>query len=334
MNAFVMLAQESTIWRPFQAVLEWAGNPSNMASLIVTGVAIVAAVVITTVVARRVTRPIADELKRHKARRTIAYLTQFAALVIVAIAWASRLNLQLWIGLLSVGLALALQNAILCLAGWLYITLRRPYDIGDRIQAGKLIGDVIDVRLFHTYVLEVGNWVDADQSTGRVAYLPNSVVFTQPIFNYTQGFPYIWNEIPILVTFESDWQRARGILEGIARQESRDMSEKVAKLISRMRRDYPIRYEHLAPIVYTSIKDSGVLLTIRYLTEARERRRTAAELYELILQAFAGEPNINFAYPTWRMVQTDGSPAAAAPPGAGSAEPQAESGEEGGDGLA
>lgn len=292
---------------PIAVVVDWA--VAHSAPLIVTGIALVAAVVVSTLVARRVTRPISDEVKRHKTRRTIAYLAQAIALVIIAVAWAGTLNIQLWIGLLSVGLALALQNAILCLAGWAYVTLRRPYDIGDRIQAGTLIGDVIDVRLFHTYLLEVGNWVDADQSTGRVVHLPNSVVFTQPIQNYTQGFPYIWHEIPILLTFESDWRRAKAILEALVQEESRDMSPQVARLIGRMKRNYPIRYEHLSPIVYTRIKDSGVLLTIRYLTEARKRRETAAELHELILDAFAAEPHVEFAYPTYRMFRANEAPA-------------------------
>jgi small-conductance mechanosensitive channel len=147
----------------------------------------------------------------------------------------------------------------------------------------------------------VGNWVDADQSAGRVVHLPNSVVFTQHLYNYTQGFPFIWNELPILVTFESDWRRAKGILQRLASEQARDMGTRVAEFIRRMKHDYPIRYENLTPIVYTAVRDSGVLLTIRYLTEVRARRKTAMDLYEGVLAAFADEPQIEFAYPTYRM---------------------------------
>jgi len=298
---------------PFAVVLQWAGE--NAAPLTITAVAIVAAIFVATLVARRVTRPISDEVRRHKARRTIAYVAEFLALLVIALVWAGQLNWQLWFGLVSVGLALALQRAILCLAGWAHITLRHPYEIGDRIQVGALIGDVIDVRLFHTYLLEVGNWVDADQSTGRVVHMPNSVVYTQPVYNYTQGFPYIWNEIPVLITFESDWRRAKALLEAMVHDESRDITEEVSRFISRMRRDYPIRYHNLTPIVYTSVRDSGVLLTMRYLTNVRERRKTAAELHELILDAFAREPQVTFAYPTYRMFRGTGL----APAGPGTA---------------
>ncbi|NIA22027.1 MAG: mechanosensitive ion channel [Anaerolineaceae bacterium] len=284
---------------PLISIWDWVIR--NKPLLIVTGVAVLLAFVVSTIVARWVTRGVADEVRRHKARRTIAYLTQLGAMAVVLVTWAGKFNLSLLIGLASVGLALALQNVILCLAGWAKIVLRRPFDIGDRIQAGQHIGDVIDISLLHTYILEVGNWVDADQSTGRVAYIPNSVVFTQTVFNYTQGFPYIWHELPILVTFESDWRRARMILEDLAARHSSDMVDKVRTLIQRMKRNYPIRYAHLHPIVYTSVRDSGVLLTVRYLTEARERRQSETELCEEILEAFAKEPSINFAYPTYRM---------------------------------
>jgi len=279
----------------------WNWVIENKLPLVVTGVTVLLAFIVSTIVARWATRGVADEVRRHKARRTIAYMTQLVALVIVVVAWARAFDLPLLIGLVSVGLALALQNVILCLAGWVKIVFRRPFDIGDRIQAGQHIGDVIDISLLHTYILEVGNWVDADQSTGRVAYIPNSVVFTQTVFNYTQGFPYIWHELPILVTFESDWRRAKMILEDLVTRQSSDMVDKVRTLIQRMKRNYPIRYAHLHPIVYTSVRDSGVLLTVRYLAEARERRQSEADLCEEILDAFAKEPSINFAYPTYRM---------------------------------
>lgn len=291
----------------------WARD--NMVPLVITGSAVVIAVLVATVLARAVTRGISDEVRRHKTRRAMAYIAQFLALAIIGITWASVLNWQLWAGLVSVGLALALQNVILCFAGWVYLTLRRPYDIGDRIQVGALIGDVLDIRLFHTYVLEIGNWVDADQSTGRVVHLPNRVLFTQPISNYTQGFPYIWNELPIMITFESNWQRAKQILTDLVEQQARDISEEVRRFISRMKRDYPIRYAHLTPIIYTSIRDSGVLLTIRYLTNVRARRSTAAKLYEGILDAFNKEPNVTFAYPTYRMFRGTGlAPDVGGPP--------------------
>ena len=101
------------------------------------------------------------------------------------------------------------------MVGWCFILIRQPFKVGDRIQIGKVAGDVIDIRFFNFQLNEIGNWVDADQSTGRIIHIPNGIVFTEPQANYTAGFQYIWNEIPVLVTFESDWKKAKQLLTDI-----------------------------------------------------------------------------------------------------------------------
>jgi small-conductance mechanosensitive channel len=285
------------------AALSWFER--NREPLIITGVAVVLAFYVSTFVARKLTRQIADDVARYKATRTIGYIVQFLALAVIGATWAKELNVTLWIGLAAAGVTLALQTVILGIAGWIHITLRRPFDIGDRIQIGKVVGDVLDIRLSHTCVLEVGNWVAADQSTGRLAFIPNSFVFTESVFNYTQGFSYIWNELPILVTAGSDWRLAQKLLQDIAAQETHDLVPKAHQEISRAKSLYPILYEHLTPTVYVAIESTGVLLTLRYLTEVRARRQAAAALTARILDVFAREPTVKLAFP--------GAPQSAAP---------------------
>jgi small-conductance mechanosensitive channel len=267
--------------------------------LIISAVAVALAFYVSTFLARKLTRQIVDSVARYKAVRTIGYMAQFLALAVIAVTWVSigKLNLQLWIGLASAGLTLALQNVILGFAGWVHIALRRPYDIGDRIQVGKVIGDVLDIRISHTCVLEVGNWVAADQSTGRLAFIPNSFIFTESVFNYTQGFSYIWNELPIHLAPGSDWRRARKMLEEIAGQGVNEIVAKAHEEISRAKSQYPILYEHLTPTVYLSLEPTGILLTLRYLTEVRSRRQTAAALTERILDEYGREPTVKLAFP-------------------------------------
>jgi small-conductance mechanosensitive channel len=301
------------------AALSWVER--NREPLIITAVVAVLAFYVSTFLARKLTRQIADDVVRYKATRTIGYMVQFLALAIIGATWASRLNLQLWIGLAAAGLTLALQTVILGFAGWVHITLRRPYDIGDRIQIGKVVGDVLDIRISHTCVLEVGNWVAADQSTGRLSFIPNSFVFTEPVFNYTQGFSYIWNELPVLVAPGSDWRLARKLLQEIAAQEMHDLVPKAHAEISRAKSLYPILYEHLTPAVYLSMEPSGVLLTLRYLTEVRARRQTAAALTERILDVFGREPTVKLAFPGAAQAAAT---AAGLTPTAGSAAPPAQ----------
>ena len=161
---------------------------------------------------------------------------------------------------------------------------------------------MIDIRFFQTTLLEIGNWVNADQSTGRIVHIPNSAVFKQENFNYSHGFEFIWNELKILITFESDWKRAEEIMLEHAAQEAEEKEKTVREKIDHMTKRYMIHYSQLTPIVYVDIKDSGVELTLRYLTEARKRRTTQDIFCRAILDDFEKEENVNFAYPTYRIV--------------------------------
>ena len=205
------------------------------------------------------------------------------------------------ISVVGAGIALALHDVILSLAGWVSIVVRRPYQTGDRIQMGNTKGDVIDISAFHTVMMEVGNWVDADQSTGRVVICPNNIIFREPVFNYTRGFEFIWNEIVITVTFESNWQKAEQIMFFVAQEKAEEIKSEAAEKIRRMSRNYAIHYKYLTPIVYTSIADSGVKLTLRYLSNVRMRRGTTSDISRKILDAFVTESDIDFAYETYRI---------------------------------
>ena len=201
------------------------------------------------------------------------------------------------------------------LAGWLFLVWRRPFNVGDRIQIGEHRGDVIDVRIFQFTIMEIGNWVDADQSTGRIIHVPNGKIFREAQANYTQAFHYIWNEIPVLVTFESDWRKAKGILLKVATDKALHLSIEAQEQIRRAARQFMIFYTHLTPIVYTSVADSGVLLTIRYMCEPTRRRTSAEDIWETVLTEFAAHDDIDFAYPTTRFYgnPVEGKPGARAP---------------------
>ncbi|MCK4258936.1 MAG: mechanosensitive ion channel [Halanaerobiales bacterium] len=170
------------------------------------------------------------------------------------------------------------------------------------IQIGDVPGDVIDIRIFAFSIMEIGNWMDADQSTGRIMHIPNSKVLNSNIANFTTGFEYIWNEIPVLVTFESDWEEAKKILLAIANHHTAHLSETVRKRIRQASNKYMIiSWKNLTPYVFTSVKEDGILLTIRYLCEPHKRRNSEELIWEDILREFAKVEDIDFAYPTYRI---------------------------------
>lgn len=244
-----------------------------------------------------------DDAKiRYQWSKTSAYVAFFVAILAISQIWLEAIRqIGTFLGLLSAGLAIALRDVVANLAGWAFVLWRRPFELGDRIEIGETRGDVVDVRIFQFTMLEVGNWVGADQSTGRVVHVPNSKVFTEPVANYTVEFPYIWNEVPVLVTFESDWRKARRILETVVDEVAGEVVEEARNAVRRASRKYLIHYRHVTPIVYTSVQESGVLLTVRYICGARSRRGTEEGIWEKVLDAFDAEPDIDFAYPTRRV---------------------------------
>jgi len=254
-------------------------------------------------------RNVTEIQARHKLRRGVFWSMVGLFLVCGALIWAHKIqNLGVFLGIIGAGVALSLQETLLCLAGWALIIINKPFDIGDRIEIDGRKGDVIDIRLFQTFLLEVGNWVHGEQSTGRMISVPNSMIYRGVCFNYTKGFPFLWNEIRTAVTFESDWQRAKEIILAQAAIEASKIEEQVGRQIQKMQQQYAIYYHHLTPIVYTEIIENGVALTLRYLVPVRSRRSSTDKTSESILKALMAEPNIDFAYPTMRIFRNSESP--------------------------
>lgn len=269
--------------------------------LIASGAVLVALILVRWLVLRVVHRYLDEAETWYRARKIATYTTTVVVLITLSWIWLEAFdNLTTYLGLVSAGIAIALSDLLKNMAGWLYILTRRPFRVGDRIEVAGSKGDVIDVRLFRFSLMEIGNWVHADQSTGRMIHVPNGVVFTSSVANYTEGFAFIWHEIPVLVTFESNWEKGERILLELLRANTVDVQSHVGRRLRETARQYQIKIGTLTPIVYVTVQDSGVLLTGRFLVAARERRGAEQRVWRALLTAFAAEPDVDLAYPTVR----------------------------------
>lgn len=242
----------------------------------------------------------------YKIKKSINYFFSILNLLLIGFLWIDQFKyMSTFLGLFSAGLAISLKDIISNIAGWMFLLWRKPFSVGDRIQIGTTAGDVIDIRLFHFTLMEIGNWVEDEQSTGRVVHIPNHKIITEPLANYGMGFQYIWNEISVLLTFESNWKKAKLILRKVAEKHAEHLSVEAEQKVRQAARRYMIMYNHLTPIVYVSVKDSGIQLTMRYLCEPRRRRITIDEIWEDILQEFEFYNDISFAYNTQRIVMDE-----------------------------
>ena len=248
-----------------------------------------------------IAKNVKDPKTVYNSKRIIGYGYAFLLIILLGSVWITGFgSIGAYLGIASAGIAIALHESIANIAGWFFILWRKPFVIGDRIQIGDTKGDVIDLRLFQFSLVEIGNWVEAEQSTGRIIHIPTSQVMKERTANYHGGFNYIWNEIHVLVTFESNWKKTREILEKIAKEKIESSSRQAEIQLRQAAERYMIHFSKLTPAVYMSARDSGVLFSIRYMINPRERRDSEQGLWEVILGEFEKHPDIELAYPTTR----------------------------------
>ena len=293
------------------SLIELIGQYSGISQNVIVNLLKTFSVILIIWILKRLSVGITDRVavnseKIYNYRKMTNRVIWTLGIIIIADIWLEGLSsLATYLGLLSAGIAIALKDPITDIAGWFFITWRAPFEITHRIEIGRFKGDVIDIRIFKFTILEIGGWVGGDQPTGRVVHIPNSVVFSESLANYTVGFNFIWDELKVLVTFESDWRKAKAILNSIILKQTSKASENAAKEIQQTTRKFLIRVSQTRPIVVTSVESSGILLTVRYLVRPYRRRLFSELLWEDILDAFCKEQDIQFAYPTIRYYKND-----------------------------
>lgn len=243
-----------------------------------------------------------DVRTRYQWQKVSTYVATIVSVILLGPIWLKSFqSFVTYFGLLTAGVAIALRDPLSNLAGWSFIVWRRPFNVGDRIEIDGYAGDVVDIRLFEFSLAEIRNWIDADQSTGRILHVPNSKVLTNTLANFSQGIPYVWHEIPVLITFESDWKKAKQILLDIAEEHTSHLADSAKQELRQTSRKYMLIYKTLTPTVYINVQASGVMLTIRCLSDPRRRRSITHEIWEDILDTFDKHDDIEFAYPTQRL---------------------------------
>ena len=293
-------------------------SPGTALNLLETVVVVVVLWGLRALVLALVRRRSPDDVRRlYSWRKGTTYVAVALAALVLARVWLGGLGgLGTFLGLLTAGVAIALRDPLVNLAGWAFILWRRPFSPGDRVTVHDHSGDVIDQRLFQFTLLQTGTVTGAGQSTGRIVHVPNGWVFVHPVVNHTGAFAYVWHEVPVVVTFESDWRAAKTALLEIAHTVTDSLSADAERTLRRAARDYFIFYSKLTPTVYTSVVGEGVQLTIRFLVEPRRVRGSEQDVWEAVLDRFAGHDDIDLAYPTTRMFYNvaEGKPGAGGPP--------------------
>jgi small-conductance mechanosensitive channel len=246
---------------------------------------------------------IKDQTHMHTLRMLVRDAFFLASAVIVLVIWLDiGGHFTIAVGVLGAGIAFASQEVIGSFAGYLNVVTGSLYRIGDRVRIGNVVGDVMDISVLRTTVMEIGEWVKADQYTGRIVTVANRAVFADPVYNYTQHWHYLWDEIMIPVTYASDWRRAGEIMLEHGQAYSVHLQAEAQAGLRKMVDHYLVHDTPVEPALYIVMTDNWVEMTLRYVVDARERRKVKGQLHQELLQHFESEPNITVASATFEIV--------------------------------
>ena len=231
---------------------------------------------------------------------------------LVSIWFDDPTRLATALGLITAGLAFALQRVVTAVAGYIVILRGKTFSVGDRIVMGGVRGDVIALTFTQTTIMEMGQpppvqnadpamWVRARQYTGRLVTITNAKIFDEPVFNYTRDFPYLWEELVVPISYTADRRRAEEILLEVARKHTVEVGELGQETLNEMRRRYFMESASTEPRVYWRITDNWVELTVRFVTKEHGVRDVKDQMSRDILQAL-DEAGIGIASATFEIV--------------------------------
>jgi small-conductance mechanosensitive channel len=258
----------------FEAVI-----PRILTSLAV----IVAGIVMALLIERAVSSKIEGDYERFYVRKFIRYGATAVVFIILLIVWQPfGSGVATALGLAAAGVTFAMQEVIGAFAGWFNITLGRIFKVGDRIEMAGVSGDVIDITPLRTKLMEIGSatdessWVKGRQHTGRMVAISNKATFTDPVFNFSSFFDFIWEEIRVLIPYHEDRDVASAILAEEA-EELSDVDEALTQM-NELRKRFPVPSTELVPRVFASLGDAGVVLAARFIVPTRTARSVKDQL--------------------------------------------------------
>lgn len=234
---------------------------------------------------RRIMKKRIDNVNyRYKAQKGVEIVGYILiiSLIVVSFTMGSIKDYTIIIGLFTAGITFTLQELILSIAGSFYIFFVRVYKPGDRIEINGIKGDVIDIDSVYTTIMEIGEWVSNDNYSGRIVKISNAFVFKGPIKNYSMDFPFVWDELDILITYGSDIGLAKNLVLEKAKELLSEYTENSKSKWEDMVERYYIENAAIDPTIAISLTDNWIKLNLRYITDYKLRRGTKQHLFQEI----------------------------------------------------
>jgi len=232
-----------------------------------------------------ITQKVQDKSVRYKLQKWIAFVSySILILMLLSIFKKDMGNFAVFFGIIGGGIAFSLQSVIVSIAGWLVIIFSSFYKVGDRVKIGVIIGDVIDIGVLSTTLMECGEWVKSDQYTGRVVRIANNFIFKDAVYNYSGEFPFLWDELMVPIHFGSPVNETRELLLQVASEITAKYSDSFEERWNHLGQKVLIEDQSINPMVGIRITDNWIEFTLRYVVDYKQRRSTRTNLYVKILE--------------------------------------------------
>ncbi|MGE0327172.1 MAG: mechanosensitive ion channel family protein [Polyangiaceae bacterium] len=226
-----------------------------------------------------------DSGLRYRTRKLINTTLVVVIALILATSFSEKLGgIAVSLGVVGAGVAFALQEVIASIAGRVAILFARFYDVGDRVQLGGIKGDVIDIGLLRTTVMELGAWVEGDNYSGRIVRIANSFVFKEPVFNYSADFGFVWDEIKVPVRYGSPLTESKQLLQTALEDTVGEHVASAREEWQHMTQRYRIEDARVDPMVTLKATDNWLEYSLRYVVPFTKRRTTKDALFERIVR--------------------------------------------------
>lgn len=263
----------------------WIGLYPMVSKIAIIIIAFFVTVWIVIMVKYRINSAVTESATRYKMRKAITLVAYFVfAIIVIATFKQDMSGFAVAIGVIGGGIAFALQEVIISIAGWLAITFSSFYRVGDRIKIGSIYGDVIDIGILRTTLMECGSWVNSDLYNGRIVRVANSFIFKDPVYNYSGEFPFLWDEIALPIRYGSSVDYTRKTLESIADEVVGEFTLSVQQSWRDLSKLYAVEEARVEPMVTIAATDNWIEFTLRYVVDFKKRRSTRDRLYTRFLQ--------------------------------------------------
>ncbi len=263
---------------------EWLYDPT-VGKMLATIAGLIAVYAIVQFLQRSMAKRIEDSATRYRARKFVLFIGYLLGFLLIAGIFSNQLGqLTVAFGVAGAGVAFALQEVIASIAGWVALSFGGFYRPGDRVQLGGIRGDVIDIGVLRTTLMECGQWVNGDLYNGRIVLIANSYVLKEPVFNYSADFPFLWDEITLPIRYGSDWEYARQMIDKVVDEICRDFAINSRDAWSLAVRKYQLEDAQVEPMITMAANDNWIEFTARYIVDYRKRRSVKDRLFTRILE--------------------------------------------------